>query len=523
MKEQLKKFTDPIKNFLGSLTKKAKIVIAAVSVAVIVLALVLALTLNKTEYVTIYDELPEDEVKEILVALDGKGVNVKVVDGDSIQVPAAQESQVRMTLATQGYPKNGLSYYLIEENSGMLKTDYERKQYQTLQLQERLGASIETLKGVKRAIVTLAISEENVFYLTEKTEPTASVIVTMKDGEKLEEEQIAGIRKLVASAVTDLKVENVSMTDGYGNDLTLENGKGKNTKRSELANEVEHAVKTKVEHVLEAPYGNEHFRVSVTATIDTDEFTREELTYIPSDPLGNGNNTGVVDEETHATENYSSTATDGGVPGTSTNADVTTYPTNDGGSETTSGSTSDKIKYDVSYVKTLLERNGAQLGELSIGVVIDKQSFDPGERENLTELVAFAAGVPQERVSVQSFRFYEEEVPTTEIEIGFIKENLLFIIIGAAILLIILGIIAFVIHRNKKRKLEEALAEAEAREAERLLNEQFGHAEKEEDIQVEKLERFEDELVAEIKEFTVSNPEVAAQMIKTWLRADEER
>ena len=525
MNERLKKVIDPIKNFWGGLTMRVRIIIIAVLVAVIVLALVLTMTMNKTEYVTIYADLSETETSEILKALSDQQVEVRVVDGNSIQVPADQESAVRMSLATAGYPKSGLSYYLIQDNSGMLTTDYERRQYETLQLQERLGAAIETLEGVKQAIVTLARTEESIFYLTEKKEPSASVVVHMKSGEELTEEQVDGIRNLVASAVSDLTTNNVSITDGHGNSLTSDDSSAADSKRNRLIAEVESAIKKKVEHVLEGPYGEDHFKVSVAASIDTDNMVREEMNYYPSDPQNNGNNTGVVHEETHATDNYSSNSGDGGVPGTSTNADVTEYPTGDGNSTTTSDSTSDNIKYDVSYVKTLLERNGAKIESLSIGVVIDKNNFDPGERENLLELVAGASGVPQERVTVQSFKFYEE--PTEPI----IEEGGLgvvtYIIIAVLAALLLAAIIASILIRRRRRRLEaEALAEAEELERQRQLEEEMRRAEggeAEEDFTGGPIERVDNALVQEIKDFTVNNPEVAAQMIKQWLRDDEQR
>ncbi len=522
MNEQLKKVLDPIKNFWGGLSRRAKIILIAVVFTVLIMALALTVVLNKTEYVTIYDDLSESEASEILKALSDQDVDVKIVGGDSIQVPADQEARVRMSLATAGYPKSGLSYYLIEENSGMLTTDYERKQYENMQLQERLGAAIETLEGVKQAIVTLAQTEESVFYLTEQTDPTASVVVHMEKNKTLTAEQVEGIRNLVASAVSGLTPANVSMTDGHGNDLTPDDAYGGDTKRAALADEVESAIKKKIEHVLDGIYGEDHYRASVRATIDTDNLVREEMTYYPSDPQNNGNNTGVVNEETHATDGYSSESGDGGVPGTSTNADVTTYPTGDGNSTTTSDSTSDNIKYDVSYVKTLLEKNGAYIQNLSVGVVIDKTGFDPGERENLLELVAGASGVPRESITIQGFKFFEEPAePETEIQGGL--PTVAYIAIAGVLLLLVIALIASIIIRKKRKAMEEAaLAEAEQMEAEKMLNAQFGEAQEEEEFH-QPLERVEDGLVTEIKEFTVANPEVAAQMIKQWLRADEER
>ena len=65
-------------------------------------------------------------------------------------------------------------------------------------------------------------------------------------------------------------------------------------------------------------------------------------------------------------------------------------------------------------------------------------------------------------------------------------------------------------------------AEAEALEQERLLAMAAGEEMVQEQEEVDKLSKIEDKIVTEIKEFTLANPEVAAAMIKTWLRTEEE-
>jgi len=218
-----------------------------------------------------------------------------------------------------------LSYYLIQENSGMLTTDYERKQYMNMQLQERIGASIKTLDGVKDAVVTITVPEDDVFYLQEKEKPTASVILHMKPGSTLTESQILGIQNLVAKSVQGLSKEDIALADNLGNDL-IASSTSNNPEFSKITvtREIENDIRKKVTAVLLGPYTAQQFKVSVSATVDTDSLVKEELTYIPSP---DGNNSGVISEETGKSENSSSSQGDGGVPGTTTNSEVPTYQT----------------------------------------------------------------------------------------------------------------------------------------------------------------------------------------------------
>lgn len=516
MNEQIRKTLAPLTQFWANTSKTVKrVVIGGVIIAVIV-ALVLSILLNSKDYVVIFDQLPEKESSEILAALQSMDVEVKVDDSGSIMVPKEDESRVRMQLATEGFPKNGLSYYLIEENSGMLTTDYERKQYMNMQLQERIAASIKTLEGVRDAVVTITVPEDDVFYLQDKEKPTASVIIHMKQDKTLTDSQITGIQNLVAKSVSGLSKDDIALTDSMGNDL-IENSTSKNPDYSKIGitREIENDVKKKVTAVLLGPYKSQQFKVSVSATVDTDELVKEETIYTPSP---DGDNTGVVSEETRSNESSTSTQGNGGVPGTSSNSEVPTYATGGTTGESSSTSTSENIKYQVSQTKSQSQKSGAKIESISIGIAIDKASFDPGERESVTQLVAYAAGVSPESISVQNFQFYSEEAPTGTAEPEGINKWILYGGIAAGVL--VLGsIIALILMKKRRKDAEEAVVMAGEEGTEGALNAVFGSVESEEEIKpiipVQDIRR------DEIKQFAKSNPEIAAQMIKSWLRSED--
>ena len=199
-------------------------------------------------------------------------------------VPKEDEAEIRMELATAGYPQDGLSYYVIEDNSSMLSTDYERKQYENMQLQERIGASIETLDGVTQAIVTISVPVENVFYLQEDENTTASVIIHMETGSTLSKEQILGIQNLVAKSVAGLTTENIALSDGEGNDLvTSETDTAGGLTKMKLTKAIESDLTQKVNNVLDGPYDPSQYKVSVTATLNTDAVKQEATVYTPSE------------------------------------------------------------------------------------------------------------------------------------------------------------------------------------------------------------------------------------------------
>lgn len=267
MNEKIKVFLDKIKNFWTGKSKKVKMLMIGGVALVLLISLGLTFMLNNKQYVPLFENLTEEETTEIMKALTDTEVDVKIDASGNIMVPEEDEAKIRMQLATAGYPKNGLSYYVMQENSSMLSTDYERKQYENMQLQERIGASIKTLDGVYSAIVTISVPTENVFYLQENESTTASVVIHMEPGKTLSEEQVLGIQNLVAKSVSGLTKENIALTDGEGNDLVSSSMGAANSGESKmkLTKQIENDLKQKVNNVLDGPYDPSQYKISVTA------------------------------------------------------------------------------------------------------------------------------------------------------------------------------------------------------------------------------------------------------------------
>jgi flagellar M-ring protein FliF len=147
-----------------------------------------------SNYTVLYRGLSSAESLEILRLLDDMGVDTKVESDGSILVSKDKAPAIKMQLATEGYPNSTLSYDLFLGKSDLLTTDYEQRKLYIFQLQDRLQESIETLQGVKSAIVTLGIPEENPYILkSEQPDITASVALQFYTNAKLTPKQIKGI------------------------------------------------------------------------------------------------------------------------------------------------------------------------------------------------------------------------------------------------------------------------------------------------------------------------------------------
>ena len=246
---------------------------------------------------------------------------------------------------------------------------------------------------------------------------------------------------------------------------------------------------------------------------------REETLYIPSEE---GDNSGVISEESSEEQSGASGTGDGGVAGTSSNAEVPVYPAGEGGAGSSSTSTSEYTKYQVSQTKSQIQKSGPTIEDISIGIAINKTAFDPGERESVTQLIAFATGVPAENVSVQNFRFSGTDPGEGLPGEGDLTEEglniwLLAAIGGGVLLLLIIGLVVLLLMKKKKKKGVSGSRAGKDEDGE-ILNEIFGHPEQE----VPHIVPIPDKKREEIKDFAKENPELVAQMIKTLLRNEND-
>lgn len=520
MNEQIKRVFGSIKQFWTGLSKQSRGLLIGGVVIIVVGALALTIMMNTKDYVPLFDNLSESETTEILGQLQTMNVSVKLDSSNNITVPKADEATIRMALATAGYPKNGLSYYVIKDNTNMLSTDYERKQYENMQLQERIGASIETLDGVKDAVVTISAPAENVFYLQEQEKPTASVIIRMTPGNTLTESQVLGIQNLVAKSFTGLSKDNIALSDSEGNDLiSSTSASSGDYSKIKITREIENDIKKKVTEVLNGPYDASKYKISVSAIVNTDALKKESTVYTPS---ATGNNTGVINQESGSQTVTGTTGTTNGVAGTTSNTQVTTYAagTTTGTNPVTDSTTSKT--YSVSEDKTQTEKTDPVVESVSIGIALDDVTLNPTEQENLIQLVAFSAGVTPQSITIRNFTFNNQDSNVEKTATpDNINQLLLYGAIGGGVLLLMILIFIIIrVIRGKKNKDPLGLDSQLAADGQEAMDELFGKMAPQPEIP--SIETVKGGKTEKIKDFARENPEIAAQLFKSWLKNENE-
>src|SRR5690606_21744510 len=141
-------------------------------------------------------------------------------------------------------------------------------------LEGELSRTIGSLAPVAGARVHLVIPRRDLFS-RERQEPTASVVLRMRQAGTLPRAQVNAIRHLVASSVAGLKPERVSVIDDRGNLLAHgQEGEGDTANAAATAEEKRRAYEQRlartIEELLERSVGPGKVRAEVTAEMDFD-------------------------------------------------------------------------------------------------------------------------------------------------------------------------------------------------------------------------------------------------------------
>ncbi len=586
MNEQLKKYIDPVRNFFGKLTKRTKVILCAVLGGIVALAVILGLLMNRTQYTVLYAGLASDEAQQVTTELKNMNVDFKDDNGtiyvdsskeNSVRMQLSNEGYPKTApnynfftdhvgVMTTDEERKIIQQYQLQERLGaVIKTmDPVDTAYVTISLPE--GGSYAW--------------DDN------KQAASASVSVKLRPGKTMQSTQVAGIKQLVSKSVPNLSAENVAVVDSSsGEELSASSGASGDSLQITLSEfklkierEYENNIQQKILSLLAQAYGKDHISVSVKSRMDLDKKIQDIVTYTPSTSDGRG----VV---SHSDEEYEQTvqgaSSGGGVAGAQQNTETTTtYP-----GVTVNGNvitTRDKKTYSylVSKVEEQIQSDAAALDDLTVSVVITTDGMTNARRQEQTGVIANAAAVDPSKVAVMAVPMAEslpasQAVPTFAQMLPQILRNPAVLIAGGLLLVLAVLLIVFLVARRRRRQAdvmsrlepeggpmpEEGEGEfqplapeteppqpaegaagaesAEGAEGEQPA-EEAGEAEEEgaeenvkqppqepeeketiEDIRNAQNSK-EDKVRNDLQSFSSKNPEIAAQLIRSWLKGEDD-
>lgn len=546
MDSKLKQTIDQLKVLMDKWNKKTKITIGIIVLGMIFGAIFIAKVLNHKDYRVLYSELNQSEVQTILTKLQELGVDYQYRENGTILVDEKSVDLTRARLAQEGYPKSGFSYDTFINNTGGMTTDSAEQTYKLYELQDRISATIELFSGVKEAKVTISPGEEKKYALqsdNETKKASASVTVIMKEGETLSTKQAMGIQRLVATSVSGLEIENVSVFDGNGLTISVEDGNDKESSGSsaeDLAQIVENQIQRNVINVLSPIYGEGNVRVSAKGKFNMEKVVREMTTYNTPDKINKKDKTGILSKSEESSSVSSEKEGASGIAGTESNADIPEYTTSSTSNGEIYKTESAAREYLVNQIKEQGQIDVGVLEDLRVAVTINGRDYGDLTEEQLIALVGNASGIPNKnwknKITIVSAPFFGTENNKTEQEnviAGGMNQDKntgvripwwIFAIAGGIGVLSLLLILILRRRKKKKIEIEEEIARANNEELENAMK-----AMEAEKLAMEhQMELFQyqsaksQELRDNVREFAETNPEISAQMIKNWLNGGEE-
>ena len=316
----------------------------------------------------------------------------------------------------------------------------------------------------------------------------------------------------------------------------------------QLEEETSNRIRTQVVNSLKDMYGEDNFSVAVNCVVEVGNVTEDQTLYWLPEYAENGETggRGIIGSrlwQWSYVRNGEETV--GGPVGTQTNSvlpdtDFPEYVENipplDGTED--EASASGQTDYQTNTSQKHIIRTAGYLTDCSIAVTINSDVAGDVDVETIRQHTARAAGIVgpideetgqeylADKISVLAQPFYRAPIvpPEPVLIFGFLEPWIL-VAAGAGLLLfiIILTTIILLVRRRRKRKLAEEEAENEGSDIDALLAaaglNQAAPAGA--DVMTMQSERSM-ELRKDIRQFASDNPEIAAQMIRSWLRGGEE-
>ena len=536
--DKLKKFWANGLERIKKISKKALIIFA---VALVALAVLIALVLNNKPYEVLVTGVSSGEASSILTYLDAQGVtDYKVENNDTILVPRSQAASLKGKLLMQGYPQTGYAYSTYYDHVGSLSTESERDNAYLMFLMESMSNVIRTFENVKDATVLISPGEDRGYVLDSGNvvDASAAVTVTMDGAAKLSAQQVSAIRNLVSHGVQGLEIDSVAISDTMGNNYTADASAAAgdaSTLKLQLEEEYENKIRTEVMQALSPFFGNDNVRVSVNCVVELSQRTVSSRdVYLPEwAQNGETNGKGIIGKQIY--EYYVDRPGDdavGGLVGSETNSDIPEYVENEAdpnGEEQSLGG-SGQVDYDNPYKETQALYTAGYLEDCTVAVSINSAAAGAVDTENIRRHVARAAGIVGEvdaatgveyladKISVVSMAFYSPVAPPV-LDTTTVPLWVLVAATGGFLLFIIVLLVIVMIRRRRKKKK----AAMEQKELDEMLA-SVGFVDTASpvgaDVMTMQTEKSM-ELRKDIRQFANDNPEIAAQMVRGWLKGSD--
>lgn len=531
MRETITQVSNNLTEKWTNLPQKQKLLIG-VGAGVIFIAIVISTFIfTRPQTAILYQNIDMEAISQITQVLEDQNIDYTLIDdGRTIELNEADINNAKILLTRENIPKGTYTFY--DAISTNMTTTESEKQTRLIYLKQvDLENILMDMGGISNATVQLNVPEEKNSFLASKVQSSASVVLTLQ--RQISDEQIEGIARLIATAVDNLKVENITILDSDSNVLFSGDTIGEitTTDQQNLKNNAEQDIVKKITALLSPIY--DEVAISPNLILDFDYL--EQTSKIYNNPLTDSTK-GFINQE--STTNYDATNIgQGATPGMDPNLEpVPEYVMGNENTGEYAGQTADyNYIYDETISNQIKNLGSIDYNNSSIAINVTKykvydqnlledtlpedqtwEQFKLDNEETIPLIIddltidAVKKGAGLENVAIMGYEkpYFIDKEPFKLAPEDFIPY---------IILLALGGIIVMVMIKFKKPEEEvETEAELDVDDIIQILEEEAPVEDSLQDIELrEVLETKE-----KIDKFIDEKPEAVAGLLRSWLEED---
>lgn len=369
-------------------------------------AIVISLWRSNQGYVALFGSQENIPVSQVVEVLGAENIAYRInPDNGQLLIDESSLPKARMALAAKGISAVMPSGYELMDKEEMLgSSQFIQNVRYKRSLEGELAQSIMGLDPVEHARVHLGLMESSSFVMSNKPDSSASVVVRLRYGKELNDQQVGAIVQLVAGSIPGMKVANVRVVDQNGTLLSEGFQAGNSNiagirQGNDVINRLKADTEKNIANLLSSVVGTSNYRISVVPQVDMSsvEETQERL----------GGDPRVSNESLNQENTTNELAM--GVPGSLSNRPAPPAPAAgaapaDANNNQQALSTRNQAQRNYAYDRDVrhIRHPGYKLDKMTVAIVLNKAApalaeWTPTQVTGLTKLIEDAAGISRDR------------------------------------------------------------------------------------------------------------------------------
>ncbi len=368
MTQSFSEFFLQIKTLLKNLSLAKRITLLALVGGTILGFIFLIIWTGKPDFQLLYSNLDPEDAGAILTRLKEQKIPYQIPsNGNSILIPGERIYETRMELASQGLPQGSGVGFEIFDSTKLGMTEFVQNVNYQRALQGELSRTINGFAEIESSRVHIVMQAKSLF--VEKEEPaTASVILKIRYGRRLNKDQVQGIVHLVSSSISGLNPENVTVVDNRGKMLAGFKDKstigGMSSDQLEYREKVEKGLENRIKTMIEGVLGLGSAIVRVSCDLD---FKRQEKT----EEMYNPDSKVVRSEQIFNETSNKAEINPIGIPGALSNGALSKVDESKPGNRLKFQKQDRTVNYEIDKVISHTVEPTGKINRISVAVIVD--------------------------------------------------------------------------------------------------------------------------------------------------------